>query len=71
MSDAHYSFWGGGGGIHFYGQNGKPKKFYIISAMDFGHRITYVTPKLYMITCLFMHTRLLKAHTKLLETQSR
>ena len=38
--------------------------FYAIYAMDFGHRITSVTPKLDILTCLFTHTRLLKAHTK-------
>ena len=36
-------------------------------AMNFGHRIIYVIPKLDIIKCLFMHARLLKAHYKLRE----
>ena len=46
-------------------------KLYTIHAMDFGHRITSVTPKLDLLTCLFTHTRLLRAHSKLREAHIR
>ena len=45
----------------------KPLSKLTFYAMDLGHRITSVTPKLDILTCLFTHTRLLKAHTKLLK----
>ena len=49
----------------------KPWSKLTFYAMDFGHRITYVTPKLGIFICLCPHNRLLKAHTKLLEPHNR
>ena len=41
-------------------------KFYAIYDMEFGHRITYGRPNMFIYAI-----RLLKAHTKLLEANSR
>ena len=40
--------------------------FYAIYAIDFGHKITYLTPKLDILSCLFTHTRRKPSYQKLI-----
>ena len=39
-------------------------------AMNFGYQMSYLTPKLDILTCIYTKLRLLKAHTKLLEAHT-